>query len=398
MYWCAKLERDLTVSIEGSDPVGSYDSAALVHNLNFAGPPLDFHGGKPLDFRPLPPLDLGQSQDISPDAVRQTVVADCFFQAALASLADTNKGKQAIENMITRNDDGSQTVKFPGADQPIVVTKEDLAGSPSTNREPWARTLETAFLKYNVDGDLRSILSHDGVGPFGRLRTTREAIKLLTGDSTGVAQFTASDLGDLRLSFGKISKENVEEQLKWGVEHDAVMTAGASWKGTTFLGENNPWPAQDAHVYSVIDYDAKTQLVTLRNPHGRNAPPFEKTGDTINGITGLNDGRLKMSLDTFYSTFCDLNVSGRTDGQNAVENVITDVANHNVSAIPSDILNARTSYFVKAGGWALDHPVVSLVIPPAPFVAAGITQVNEIGTSVTDHMKVLRAEIGNLFK
>ncbi len=109
--------------------------------------------------------------------------------------------------MISRNDDGSQTVKFPGHDEPIVVTKEDLKNSPTSNRASWARTLETAFFKYNMDGDFRSTLSRDGVGPLWRVRTTREAIKLLTGDSVGVSQFTFSDIGDLRFSLGKISKE-----------------------------------------------------------------------------------------------------------------------------------------------------------------------------------------------
>lgn len=408
-------------SIEESAPLDSQLSASLVHDLKFAGPPLDFDGNTPLDFRPAHPLDASPNfppesplahppesppahppesphlHNISPDAVKQSEIADCFFQATLASLAETEKGKQVIQGMISNNDDGSQTVKFPGADQPIVVTKEELENSPSSNRADWARTLETAFLKYNVDGDIRSIFSNDGVGPLGRIRTTREAIKLLTGDSVGVSQFAFSDLGDLRLSLGKISKENVEEQLKWGVEHDSVMTAGASWKWMKLLGENNPWPARDMHVYSVLDYDAKTQEVTLRNPHGRNGPPFEKTGDTINGITSLRDGRLKMSLDTFYSTFGDLNVSGRTDGQNAVENVITDIASGNASSIPSDILNANTSYLVKAGGWALEHPVTTLIIPPAPFVVAGITQMKEVGASAVEQMNKLGSAMGSLF-
>lgn len=396
---CAKLERSDLVEekIEQAGGVGSGDGAPLVHELNFAGPSLNFREGPALNFRPPAPLDIQHGRNISPDAIKQVEIGDCFFQAALASLADTEKGKTAIEGMISSNADGSKTVKFPGHDEPIVVTKEDLENSPSSNRRAWARTLETAFFKYNMDGDLRTIFSSDGVGPLGRVRTTREAIKLLTGDSVGVSQFKFSDLGDLRFSLGRISKENVEEQLKWGIENDSVMTAGASWKGTSLLGENNPWPAQDMHVYSVLDYDEKSQQVTLRNPHGRNGPPFDRTGDTINGITGLKDGRLKMSLDTFYSTFGDLNVSGRSDGQNAVENTITDLKNLNFSAIPSDVLNANTSFLCKAGGWALDHPAVTLVIPPAPFIAAGVTQTKEVGSSIVEHMKEVRSSFGNLF-
>ncbi len=87
-----------------------------------------------------------------------------------------------------------------------------------------------------------------------------------------------------------------------------------------------------------------------------------------------------MSLGTFYATFGDLNVSGRSDGQNAVENIITDVAHLNFSAVPSGSIKCSNFLSMKAGGWALDHPVTSLVIPPAPFVVAGVTQAKEAGS------------------
>ncbi|HIA52138.1 MAG TPA: hypothetical protein EYN91_08650 [Candidatus Melainabacteria bacterium] len=363
---------------------------------------------------PAAPEELRSRQKISPNAIDQDYIPNCFFQAALASLADTEKGRRQIECMISRNADGSRTVRFPGADKDVVITKEELEESASSNRADWAKTIETAFLKYNSDG-VRSFLSLEGVGPLGRIRTTREAIKLLTGDSVGVSQFTFSDVGSLRFSFGKISKENVEEQLKWGVENQSVMTAGTNWKGTRLIGEHDSSPAADMHVYSVLDYDEKSRELTLRNPWGHHDGVFERMGDTIDGITAMPNGCLKMSLDTFYEKFSDLNVSGRSDGQNAIENMKTDVANlprmffsagnqfvrgnpieamqtnaRALGTIPNNIANANTSFLCKAGGWALDHPLTTVIVPTAPFIASGITQAKELGSSVFEQIRALK--------
>lgn len=362
---------------------------------------------------PPAPSESRDRQRISAKAIDQDNIPNCFFQAALASLADTEKGRRQIECMISRNADGSQSVRFPGADRDIVVTKEELAESPSANRTDWARTIETAFLKYNSEG-YRSLLSMDGVGPLGRIRTTREAIKLLTGDSVGVSQFTFSDVGSLRMSLGKISKENVEEQLKWGVENQSAMTATTNWKGTIPLGEHNSSPAEDMHVYSVLDYDPKNREVTLRNPWAHNDGALKKVGDTVDGITTMPNGYLKMSLDAFYAKFADLNVSGRSDGQNAIENMKTDIASvpklffsagtHGIqgnpvdavqtgaqalTTVPRNLLNANTSFLCKAGGWALDHPRTTFMLPPAPFVAAGVTYAKELGSSMLEQIRSL---------
>lgn len=49
------------------------------------------------------------------DKFRQGQRGDCYLLAALESLAGTEEGKKILKNNITKNDDGSYTVTFPGA-------------------------------------------------------------------------------------------------------------------------------------------------------------------------------------------------------------------------------------------------------------------------------------------
>lgn len=66
--------------------------------------------------------------DISASGVDQSSVGDCFFDSALASLANSKQGQQTIRDMIRTNSDGSYTVTFPGdKSSPVTVTQKDLA-------------------------------------------------------------------------------------------------------------------------------------------------------------------------------------------------------------------------------------------------------------------------------
>ena len=74
------------------------------------------------------------------DGVTQLPYGDCFFEAALASLADTKQGQQLIKNMIKENKDGSYTVTFPGDPKhPIRVTAQDLKNSGTKDGATWGQ-------------------------------------------------------------------------------------------------------------------------------------------------------------------------------------------------------------------------------------------------------------------
>ncbi len=265
-------------------------------------------------------------------------------------------------------------------------------------------------------GAWHSVLSSDGVGPLGRVRTTREAIKLLTGDSVGVSQFSRTDLGNGRLTLGAISKENIEQQLLWGKEHQSVMTAGASMEFSKWLGENSPLPLPTMHVMSVLDYDPEKKSVMVFNPWGHNLYLGRK-GDTTDSITNIGNGMLEMSLDRFMGTFGDLNISGRSDGRNLVDNLTTDYKSvpanmrlatgqlfegkpldasktilKSATATHQNIANGVTNYLHTAGGYVVDHPVETLLVPALPLLVTGYEQLKEANSAAVEQFMNFKRE------
>jgi hypothetical protein len=109
------------------------------------------------------------------------------------------------------------------------------------------------------------------------------------------------------------------------MEHQAVVTAGANADFARFLGGNDPGPVPDNHVYAVLSFDPKSDTVVVRNPWGHNSgSPLSQEGQTVDGITNIGEGRLKMSLATFMRRFSDVNISGRNDTLATGEHVARD--------------------------------------------------------------------------
>lgn len=267
-----------------------------------------------------------ESGSFSPAEVDQGAIGDCFFMAALSSLANTDQGRKVIQEMIELNPDGSYTVRFKGdKDRPVTVTDDDIKELGLTNGAKWADIVEAAFLKYTSDGLLRDVLKQSGIGLFARVRNTRDAIHLLTGGDVATDQFSITDLGSQQLTFGETSPVNVRRDLVWAMQHQAVVTAGANADFARFLGGNDPGPVPDNHVYAVLSFDPKTDTVVVRNPWGHNSgSPLSEEGKTVDGITNIGEGKLQMSLATFMKRFSDVNISGRNDTLATGEHVARD--------------------------------------------------------------------------
>jgi hypothetical protein len=102
-------------------------------------------------------------EDISPSGVVQGAIPDCNFESALASMANSEQGRQQIQKMIkiNTNADSLYTVTFPGdKDNPVTVTQDDLdhknGDSVSDKELLWARIITTAFLKHDQMGTYAS--------------------------------------------------------------------------------------------------------------------------------------------------------------------------------------------------------------------------------------------------
>ncbi len=223
---------------------------------------------------------------IKPDAIHQGGIGDCYFLAAMGSLAATNP--QAIKDMIKDNGNGTYTVTFPGDKKhPVTVkapTDAELAlYVKSGNYGVWPAVLEKAYGDWKRD----TTIPQEGAGGGDQIDV---GIDILTGKKTDKHKI----------------KDYSEDEL-------GKMLTDAFRNGESITTDcwNNPKNARGGdlptgHAYSVIGYDASTGMVTIRNPWGSG----ELKDENGRPLDGKNDGVFTMSLKEYRERFKNIAIEG----------------------------------------------------------------------------------------
>lgn len=229
-------------------------------------------------------------ESIKPDAIKQGMIGDCYFESAVASLAASDP--ESIQKMIKDNGDGTYTVTFPGAtDEPITVKAPTEAEMGLYNQGgkdgAWACVLEKAYGAYcqnhffsrspfNMGGGDTPSEGADG-GEFFHGR----AMSLLTGRGRDNDNLTFS------------SDAEIAKKLDAALNHSPKRPVLAGINNNFFSDETDDgFP--DAHVYSVIGFDPSGPdggTVTIRNPWG--------DGDNT------TRGTIKISVKKFRANFSE---------------------------------------------------------------------------------------------
>jgi hypothetical protein len=230
--------------------------------------------------------DLFDQDGPNYDAVKQGSLGSCEFLSAAVALA--KRDPEAIKKMISDNGDGSYTVRFPGSKDPIRVTLSDaeLGRAATAGKDGrWIGVLEKAYGQFM---NQRTLLPSDSPQLATESQPGRIAMKALTG-----REGDQDILGPVTTNLATTRKK-LTEAMKDG----RLVTAGIGkeliTKGTDGLPAN--------HQYTVLNYDPKTDQITLRNPWGggelrdANGKPRD----------GKNDGVFTMSLTDFYARFNDV--------------------------------------------------------------------------------------------
>lgn len=288
-----------------------------------------------------------------PDGVSQKGVGDCFFLAALASLANSTQGQDQIRGMIKTNADGSFTVTFPGdASSPVAVSQDDIEENKDRgnigNNADWADVIETAFLKYDHiaqygAGGLNSV-QYLGIPILGNVTSSAKALHLLTAKDVSTDSIGLVNFDNTELTRGNTSKKNIADAIQTSLANGEPVTAMAALDLLRLIGENSSGPMYDGHLYSVLAYDPKTETVTVRNPWGHNNDTeLQKMGATVDGITNIGGGKLQMSMDTFVQFFNDINFAGKNPYANSVQNYANDARTQAATVLDlgSDILDGK---------------------------------------------------------
>ena len=111
---------------------------------------------------------------------------------------------------------------------------------------------------------------------------------------------------------GGMDREEVASRLTQALRSHEPITVGSN-QDTPPPPALDKYPLVRLHEYSVLAYDPRTEVVTVRNPWGnQHGTKLEKVGSTIDGIKNIGDGKLTMSLDNFRKYFQDITFSNQS--------------------------------------------------------------------------------------
>jgi hypothetical protein len=187
--------------------------------------------------------------------ISQGRVGNCYFLAALASLADRDPA--VIQNMFIDNGDGTFTIGFhrtPSLMHYVTVDRylptladDRVFASFGTDKdnasnELWVALLEKAYVQLNESGwtgQEDALNSYQAIAA-GRMENVMAQV---TGWATGVSENLSFDGVVRMLNLGKL----------------VTTTSIESPKGSRIAG---------THAYAIVDYNAVTRKFTLFNPWG----------------------------------------------------------------------------------------------------------------------------------
>jgi len=194
---------------------------------------------------------------VLPTAVEQGRLADCYFLAALQTLAQ--HAPDRIRNMIKESFDENgrhlYTVTFPGeSSNPITVSEPSVYETTAFNQDRdglWASVLEKAH---------RKLTGYQLNDPGG---DSADAMKLLLGhDATSIPMnylSTGDDTSNLADFMQKIIAQNQLFTVETRYDVGKVIDAAG-----------NTVELDPKHQYALVSFDPVSNMVTLRNPHGSN--------------------------------------------------------------------------------------------------------------------------------
>jgi hypothetical protein len=226
--------------------------------------------------------------------VRQGAIGNCYFPAALASVAAARP--DVIKNMIKDNGDGTYTVKFTpssygGAGRPVEIKVDgdlyarsyggpiygsSLGGSTAADKmELWYPLIEKAYAQWKG--------SYDTIG------------------NGGVAGKVMSEVMGKGYKYEYISssnKDRVYEMIKRAAEGNQPMAAGTY--GTSEAARYTNTGVYANHAYSVLGVEEEngTKYVKIRNPWGQSE----------HGFDGKNDGFFRIELGKFTELYQSLHI------------------------------------------------------------------------------------------
>jgi hypothetical protein len=208
------------------------------------------------------------------ETIHQGKLGNCFCLAPLGAMV--HRSPKQVADMFSLQDDGTCRVRL--GKQVVLVTPPtdaELAMTSSNEQDGiWVNLYEKGIGKVRNEARPPEQRSGSALDALARGGSAGTMLALITGHEITRFSFKfAKDsavTGEAReAKLGELSKE-----LAAAAAAKKLMTCGTLKTTTPGLTSN--------HAYAVLDYDAKTDAVTLWNPHGGKFTP--------KGAPGLENG------------------------------------------------------------------------------------------------------------
>lgn len=214
--------------------------------------------------------------------IDQSRYPNCWFEASMSALAELPRGQVAMANMIRYGDKGSYVVRFPGDGNEYVVTPEFIQESGIRDKALWATLIECAQIKKFPD-------NRGAGGADGDQSRLEVGLGCITGAKAEI------------IYPGSVSAQDLSSFIGGAVSSKNPIVCGTFDEGTL---SSLPHLVVGQHAYTVTGFNPSTQMISIRNPHGKNSRRFSLASDpTHQQFEQLEDGMFKMNISLFQKYF-----------------------------------------------------------------------------------------------
>jgi hypothetical protein len=234
---------------------------------------------KSYEEHPFKPADIAREGAAGIDQGRNP---NCWFEASISALAQLSRGQRLLSDTIRLRQGDKYIIRFHNDGVEYTVTRQDLIRNGIHDKALWASLIECAELKKFPGNAGANGIDNDQ----SRLEI---GLASITGCRAEVINPQNCDLQELSSFIGS------------AIKSQNPIVAATYGDNRLF---NLPEILVSSHAYTVINFDPASNIVTIRNPHGRKSKRFHAPkNDYAIQFEQFDDGVIKLGLTTFQKYF-----------------------------------------------------------------------------------------------